>query len=46
MSNLDFTVLKKDPSSKARTGILTLQHGKVETPMFMPVGTNATVKAT
>lgn len=45
MSNLDFTVLKKDPSSKARTGILTLPHGKVETPMFMPVGTNATVKA-
>ncbi len=30
---------------KARTGILNLPHGKVRTPVFMPVGTNATVKA-
>ena len=45
MSNLDFKVLKKDNDSKARTGILTLPHGEVRTPMFMPVGTNATVKA-
>ena len=34
-----------DGSSRARTGLLTLPHGTVETPQFMPVGTNATVKA-
>ncbi len=30
---------------KARTGLLSLGHGRVETPAFMPVGTNASVKA-
>lgn len=45
MSNLNFEVIKKDENSKARNGILTLPHGKVLTPTFMPVGTNATVKA-
>lgn len=45
MSNLKFTVLKNDSSSKARLGVLDLSHGKVSTPAFMPVGTNATVKA-
>jgi queuine tRNA-ribosyltransferase len=34
-----------DRSTRARTGRLTLTHGVVETPQFMPVGTNATVKA-
>jgi queuine tRNA-ribosyltransferase len=34
-----------DGSTKARVGELTLRHGTVETPQFMPVGTNATVKA-
>ncbi len=34
-----------DGSTRARTGRLTLAHGVVETPQFMPVGTNATVKA-
>jgi queuine tRNA-ribosyltransferase len=34
-----------DGSTRARTGILTLSHGSVETPQFMPVGTNATIKA-
>ena len=34
-----------DGSSRARTGRLELTHGVVETPQFMPVGTNATVKA-
>src|SRR5512132_2528694 len=33
-----------DGSSRARLGRLTLTHGVVETPQFMPVGTNATVK--
>jgi queuine tRNA-ribosyltransferase len=34
-----------DGSTRARLGRLTLPHGVVETPQFMPVGTNATVKA-
>jgi queuine tRNA-ribosyltransferase len=34
-----------DGSTRARAGRLTLGHGVVETPQFMPVGTNATVKA-
>lgn len=40
-----FQLLKKDPSSRARAGILETRHGIVETPIFMPVGTQATVKA-
>ncbi len=34
-----------DGSTRARAGVLTLTHGALETPQFMPVGTNATVKA-
>ena len=34
-----------DGATRARTGHLTLTHGIVDTPQFMPVGTNATVKA-
>ncbi len=34
-----------DPHSKARAGILTTAHGTIDTPVFMPVGTNGTVKA-
>ncbi len=34
-----------DGTTRARLGRLTLPHGVVETPQFMPVGTNATVKA-
>jgi queuine tRNA-ribosyltransferase len=40
-----FTVLEEDPESRARRGILHLHHGDVATPVFMPVGTNAAVKA-
>ncbi|MDR1505717.1 MAG: tRNA guanosine(34) transglycosylase Tgt [Treponema sp.] len=40
-----FDIAKKDPSSRARSGILRLPHGTVDTPVFMPVGTNGTVKA-
>ena len=39
-----FTVHKKDPSSFARRGTLSTTHGPVETPTFMAVGTQATVK--
>lgn len=37
-------ITKKDKETKARLGILSLPHGDVETPAFMPVGTNGTVK--
>lgn len=40
-----FELLKKDPKTKARRGILHTPHGDVQTPVFMPVGTQATVKA-
>lgn len=40
-----FEVLKKCESTAARRGRLTTRHGTVETPVFMPVGTRATVKA-
>ena len=40
-----FTVTSRDSSSNARNGILQLPHGTVTTPVFMPVGTNGTVKA-
>lgn len=46
MSDLKFFEIKHESSDgKARTGILHLPHGDVQTPVFMPVGTNATVKA-
>ncbi len=44
-SKSPFTLLKTDPSSKARAGILHTRRADVETPVFMPVGTQATVKA-
>ncbi|MDZ4741792.1 MAG: tRNA guanosine(34) transglycosylase Tgt [Verrucomicrobiota bacterium] len=40
-----FELIKKDTSSKARLGKLLTTHGVIETPIFMPVGTQATVKA-
>ena len=40
-----FTLLKTDSSSKARVGVLHTRRGDVETPVFMPVGTQATVKS-
>ncbi len=42
---LTFELLKKDSQSKARAGVITTDHGKIETPIFMPVGTAGTVKA-
>ena len=41
----NFTVIQKDAESKARLGRLVTAHGVVETPAFMPVGTQGTVKA-
>ncbi len=40
-----FELLQTDPHSHARRGRLTTPHGVVETPAYMPVGTQATVKA-
>ena len=40
-----FTLLHKDNSSKARRGRIHTPHGIIETPVFMPVGTQATVKS-
>jgi queuine tRNA-ribosyltransferase len=41
---LRFNVTARDPSSAARAGLLELAHGPVQTPVFMPVGTQASVK--
>src|SRR5678815_3452187 len=40
-----FELLKTDAHSKARLGRLTTPHGAIDTPVFMPVGTQASVKA-
>ncbi|HEY5801333.1 MAG TPA: tRNA guanosine(34) transglycosylase Tgt [Burkholderiaceae bacterium] len=42
---LEFKLLKKDDKTAARRGEVTLNHGKVQTPIFMPVGTYGSVKA-
>lgn len=42
--SMKFTLQHKDPATKARAGELTTDHGVIRTPIFMPVGTAATVK--
>ena len=42
---LDFKLLHTDSDSRARAGIITTDHGQIETPIFMPVGTVGSVKA-
>lgn len=41
---MKFNITSKDAHSKARTGIIELQRGKINTPIFMPVGTLGTVR--
>jgi queuine tRNA-ribosyltransferase len=41
---MHFELKHTDPQSKARAGILQTDHGAIETPIFMPVGTQGTVK--
>jgi queuine tRNA-ribosyltransferase len=41
---MKFDLLAKDPNSSARAGSITTDHGVIETPIFMPVGTVASVK--
>lgn len=42
---MQFIIQASDPQSKARTGVISTDHGLIETPIFMPVGTAGTVKA-
>jgi queuine tRNA-ribosyltransferase len=41
---MKFSISHTDPSSKARAGEITTDHGTIQTPIFMPVGTAGTVK--
>ena len=41
---MTFELLKTDPQSNARAGLITTDHGQIETPIFMPVGTVGSVK--
>ena len=45
MATLSFQLLQTDTGSKARTGKITTDHGEINTPVFMPVGTVGSVKA-
>lgn len=42
---MEFEVIATAPSTAARAGVITTDHGKIETPVFMPVGTVGSVKA-
>ncbi|MFP4078677.1 MAG: tRNA guanosine(34) transglycosylase Tgt [Candidatus Izemoplasmataceae bacterium] len=44
MKPLNFDITHESKENDARTGVLSLPHAQVETPLFMPVGTQATVK--
>lgn len=45
MSQISFKIIQKDKKSKARAGIISTPHGDIETPIFIPVGTNSSVKS-
>ena len=45
MAELRFELNGTDKNSRARAGKITTDHGEIETPIFMPVGTAGTVKA-
>lgn len=42
---MTFELQHTDPQSQARAGLITTDHGQIQTPIFMPVGTEASVKA-
>src|SRR5512133_3114270 len=44
-AEMEFSLVATDSSSKARAGVFHTDHGSVETPIFMPVGTQGSVKA-
>lgn len=41
---MEFSLIARDPGSRARAGQITTPHGTIQTPVFMPVGTQGTVK--
>ena len=41
---MKFTLQHTDPQSKARAGLIQTDHGEIQTPIFMPVGTAAAMK--
>lgn len=41
---MDFELVQTDECTHARAGVITTDHGKIQTPIFMPVGTVASVK--
>ena len=45
VSHLTFTITGKDTETEARSGVIRTSHSEIETPVFMPVGTQGTVKA-
>jgi queuine tRNA-ribosyltransferase len=45
MSEFKFEIIHKSPKSRARVGKIYTPHGIIDTPNFVPVGTNATLKA-
>jgi queuine tRNA-ribosyltransferase len=45
MAKLTFSIAHKDKQTKARAGEITTDHGTIQTPIFMPVGTVGSVKA-
>jgi len=45
MAALQFELQQTDNNGKARAGVITTDHGQINTPIFMPVGTVGTVKA-
>ncbi|ANH81501.1 tRNA guanosine(34) transglycosylase Tgt [Niabella ginsenosidivorans] len=45
MAQLSFQLQHTDAQSSARAGLITTDHGQIETPVFMPVGTAGSVKA-
>ncbi len=45
MNAVTYQLIKKDERTKARRGMVHTPHGTIQTPVFMPVGTAATVKA-
>ncbi|MFH0930610.1 MAG: tRNA guanosine(34) transglycosylase Tgt [Candidatus Zixiibacteriota bacterium] len=44
MNSFDFKIVKNDEKSSARVGWLNTPHGEINTPVFMPVGTQASIK--
>ena len=45
MSSFSFTIEAECSDSWARVGTIQTAHGSIQTPIFMPVGTQATVKS-